>query len=159
MLIMYSRGFTYIEIIFTVAIVALMATAVVPYVELSVTRKKEAELKHNLREIRNALDEFKKAVDEGVIAQPADASGYPPRLEILVEGVVNAQDPEQRPIYFLRRLPRDPMYEGALVSPADSWGKRSYDSPPDNPSPGKDVFDVYSLSHEKGLNGVPYNEW
>ncbi len=156
---MHSRGFTYIEIIFTVAIVALMATAIVPYVELSVTRKKEAELRHNLREIRTALDAFKKAVDEGVIAQPADASGYPPRLEMLVEGVVNAQDPEQRPIYFLRRLPRDPMYEGAIETAAATWGKRSYDSPPDNPSPGKDVFDVYSLSREKGLNGVPYHEW
>lgn len=156
---MKARGFSYIEIIFTVAIVALMATAVVPYVELSVTRKKEAELRHSLREIRSALDDFKQAVDDGIITMPADASGYPPNLEVLVEGAINAQDPEQKPIYFLRRLPRDPMYEGELVGPADTWGKRSYDSPPDNPQPGKDVFDVYSLSREVGLNGVPYNEW
>lgn len=156
---MKARGFTYIEVIFTVAIVALMATAVVPYVELAVIRKKEAELRHSLREIRTALDAFKQAVEEGIVAMPADASGYPPSLEILVEGAPNAQDPQKLPIYFLRRLPRDPMYVGPLVPVADTWGKRSYDSPPDFPVAGKDVFDVYSLSRETGLNGVPYNEW
>lgn len=156
---MKSRGFTYIEIIFTVAILALMATAIVPYVELSVTRKKEADLRHSLREIRTALDDFKKAVDDGVIQMPADASGYPPNLNVLVDGVSNAQDPQQKPIYFMRRLPRDPMYEGTLVAPAETWATRSYDSPPDNPQPGEDVFDVYSRSDEIGLNGVPYSEW
>jgi general secretion pathway protein G len=156
---MKSRGFSYVEVIFTVAIVALMATAVVPYVELSVIRKKETELQRNLREIRTALDAYKQAVDEGVVAMPADASGYPPSLEILVDGAPNAQDPQKRPIYFLRRLPRDPMYEGNNLSAADTWGKRSYDSPPDSPKEGKDVFDVFSMSREKGLNGVPYNEW
>lgn len=156
---MQARGFTYIEIIFTVAILALMATVVVPYVELGVTRKKEAELRHNLREIRTALDEFKKMVDRGSIAVPADASGYPPTLDVLVDGIPNAKDPQQKPIYLLRRLPRDPMYSGAVVPAADTWGKRSYDSPPDAPRQGADVFDVYSLSEEVGLNGVPYSEW
>lgn len=156
---MRARGFTYIEIIFTVAILALMATAIVPYVELTVTRKKEAELRQSLREIRTALDDFKKMAEKGGIAMPADASGYPPSLEILVEGVPDAKDPQKKPIYFLRRLPRDPMYTGPFVPAADTWGKRSYDSPPDTPREGKDVFDVYSLSQEVGLNGVPYNEW
>lgn len=156
---MAARGFTYIEIIFTVAILALIATAVVPYVEVAVTRKKEAALRYDLRQIRTALDEFKQAVDDGRIAMPADASGYPPSLEVLVEGMPDAQDPENQLIYFLRRLPRDPMYRGPVVAPADTWGKRSYDSPPDAPQEGVDVFDVYSLSHEQGLNGVPYNEW
>jgi general secretion pathway protein G len=156
---MNARGFSYVEIIFTVAIVALMATAVVPYVELTVTRKKEAELRQNLRQIRNALDEFKQAVTDGKIMMPADASGYPPNLEVLVDGFPNAQDPQQRPIYFLRRLPSDPMYEGTVENAADTWGKRSYDSPPDAPAEGKDVFDVFSLSEKSGLNGVPYNEW
>lgn len=156
---MKRNGFSYIELIFTVAIVALMATAVVPYVELTVTRKKEAELQHSLRQIRTALDDFKQAVEEGRIAMPADASGYPPSLDILVEGAPNAQDPRKRPLYFLRRLPRDPMYQGPPVTPADTWGKRSYDSAYDSPREGKDVFDVYSMSPQVGLNGVPYNEW
>lgn len=156
---MKSRGFTYIELIFTVAIVALMATVVVPYVELSVTRKKEAELRYNLREIRTALDSFKKAVEKGNIALPIDASGYPPRLEVLVEGMPDVKDPQHKMIYFLRRLPKDPMYSGPVVPAAETWGKRSYDSPPDAPRPGSDVFDVYSLSEKVGLNGVPYNEW
>lgn len=156
---MRTRGFTYIEIIFTVAILALMATVITPYVELAVTRKKEAELRHSLREIRTALDDFKRAVELGKIAIPADASGYPPNLDVLVQGIPDAKDPQHKPIYFLRRLPRDPMYKGPVVPAADTWGKRSYDSPPHTPQPGKDVFDVYSLSEEIGLNGVPYNEW
>ena len=154
-----SAGFSYVEIIFTVAIMALLATAVVPYVELTVTRKKEAELNRSLREIRTAIDNFKQAVDDGIIMMPADASGYPPNLEILVEGAPNAQDPRKRLVYFLRRLPRDPMNLRPDLAPADTWGKRSYDSPPDAPKEGKDVFDVYSLSTQVGLNGVPYNEW
>ena len=156
---MRARGFTYIEIIFTVAILALMATTIVPYVELAVTRKKEAELRHSLREIRTALDDFKIAVETGKIAMPADVSGYPPDLDVLVHGIPDARDPQQKPIYFLRRLPRDPMYRGPVVPAAETWGKRSYGSPPDAPSEGKDVFDIYSLSDEIGLNGVPYNEW
>lgn len=156
---MRARGFTYIEIIFTLAIVALIATVVVPYVELTVTRKKEAELRHSLREIRTALDSFKKMVEKGNIALPLDASGYPPRLEILVEGMPDVKDPQHKAIYFLRRLPKDPMYSGPNVPASETWGKRSYDSPPEAPRAGADVFDVYSLSNEVGLNGVPYSEW
>lgn len=156
---MKARGFTYIEIIFTVAIMALIATVVVPYVEVSVTRKKEAQLRHDLREIRTALDEFKKAVDDQRIAMPAGTSGYPPTLDVLVTGVPDAKDPKHKPIYFMRRMPRDPMYTGPEVPAEETWGKRSYDSPPDQPQPGTDVFDVHSLSTKEGLNGVPYNEW
>ncbi len=156
---MKGHGFTYIEIIFTVAIVALMATAILPYVELSVTRKKEAELNYSLRQIRTALDDYKYAVDAGIINIDADMSGYPPSLEILVEGVPNAQDPKKRLIYFLRRMPRDPMNTDSAIPAAQTWGKRSYDSPPDAPREGDDIFDIYSLSKQKGLNGIPYNEW
>lgn len=156
---MAERGFTYIEIIFTVAIVSLMATAIMPYVELSVTRKKEAELSASLRQIRTAIDAYKDAVEAGVIAVDADKSGYPPSLEILVTGVPNAQDPKKRLIYFLRRMPRDPMNTNKTIPPAQTWGTRSYDSPADAPKEGKDVFDIYSLSQQKGLNGIPYNEW
>jgi general secretion pathway protein G len=156
---MFVRGFSYIELIFTIAIIALLATAVVPYVELTVIRKKEAELSRSLRQIRTAIDDYKKTVEEGIIAVPVDASGYPPDLTVLVDGVPNAKDPQKKPIYFLRRLPRDPMNINSKL-PADmTWGKRSYDSPSAAPREGRDVFDVYSLSEEKGLNGVPYREW
>ncbi len=89
----------------------------------------------------------------------ADASGYPPNLKVLVDGVTDITDPKgSKKIYFLRRLPRDPFGDGAAV-PEDTWGLRSYESPPTEPKPGKDVYDVRSLSSEKGLNGVPYAEW
>ena len=156
---MRVRGFSYIEIIFTVAILAVIASALLPYVELSVTRKKEAELSHNLREIRNAIDEYKQAVDNGIISSTIDKSGYPPELDILVEGVPNARDPKQGLIYFLRRMPRDPMNSDTTIPAEQTWGKRSYGSPPDAPQEGEDVFDVYSLSNQVGLNGIPYNEW
>jgi len=156
---MRSRGFSYIEIIFTVAILAMIATALLPYAELSVTRKKETELSHSLRQIRTAIDQYKQAVENGIISTTTDKSGYPPNLEILVEGVPNAQDPKHGLIYFLRRMPRDPMNSNTAIPAAQTWGKRSYDSPPDQPQEGEDVFDVYSQSDQLGLNGIPYNEW
>ncbi|MEQ1601799.1 MAG: type II secretion system protein [Methylophilaceae bacterium] len=158
------RGFSYIEIIITVAILALLATAAVPYLELTTTRQKEADLNRNLREIREAIDRYKRASDEGHIPRLLEDSGYPKRLEDLSDGIEDAQDPKKNKIYFLRRIPRDPMYptesESAENAPAaKTWGKRSYDSPPDQPQAGKDVFDVYSLSEQKGLNGILYNQW
>lgn len=157
---MKNAGFTYIELIFTVAIMALIASAVMPYVELTVTRKQEAELNRSLRQIRTAIDAYKTAVDEGRIISPADASGYPPTLAVLEHGVIDASDPQKtKMIYFLRHLPRDPMNPDTSVSASQSWGLRSSDSPPDKPRAGRDVFDVYSLSDKTGLNGVPYREW
>lgn len=153
------QGFSYIEILFTVAILALLATAAVPYSELVVTRQKEAELKRALREIRTAIDEYKKASDEGRIVKLVNESGYPHYLDELVMGVEDATDPKKRKIYFLRRLPRDPNFENKDVSAAETWGLRSYESSPDLPQPGVDVFDVFSTSQNKGLNGVPYNQW
>ena len=153
------RGFSYIEMIFTVAILALLATAAVPYSELMVTRQKEAELKRSLRDIRTAIDAYKKAVDDGRIHKTLGQSGYPHSLEELVAGSEDIKDPQKRKIYFLRRLPSDPMFPEHSNDPALTWGKRSYDSAPDFPQEGIDVFDVYSLSEQKGLNGVPYKEW
>ena len=154
-----EKGFTYVEIIFTVAIIAIMASVVMPYVDLNVTRKKEEALRHDLREIRRAIDAYKQAADEGMVTVAVGDSGYPPSLSALVNGVSNIKDPDKKAIYFLRRLPRDPMNDDMSLSPEQTWGKRSYDSPPDAPREGKDVFDIYSLSHEAGLNGIPYNEW
>jgi general secretion pathway protein G len=155
----YPAGFSFVEILATVAILALMATAAVPYLELVVTRQKEAELRRDLRELREAIDAYKKATDEGRIPKLIDESGYPKQLEDLVNGIADAKDPTKRKIYFLRRLPRDPMLPNPEVSAAQTWGLRSYESPPDQPREGADVFDVYSKSEQKGLDGVPYNQW
>lgn len=153
------RGFSYIEMIFTVAILALLATAAVPYSELVVTRQKEAKLKHGLRELRTAIDAYKKAADEGTITKLVHESGYPRSLDELVQGVENIKDPQKRKIYFLRRLPKDPMFFEQEELAALTWGKRSYDSDAEFPQEGVDVFDIYSLNQQEGLNGVPYNEW
>ena len=154
-----SRGFTLIELVVTLLIVGLLAGAAVPLVELTVKRNKERELRAALREIRTAIDAYKRATDEGRILRLAQQSGYPPKLAALVEGVPDVRNPERRPIYFLRRLPRDPTF-GDQGAPAEStWGKRSYASPPDSPEEGDDVFDVYSRSERTALNGTPYKSW
>lgn len=154
-----ARGFTFIELLITVAIVALLASVALPLAEVSVQRGKEQELRRALREIRGAIDAYKDAVDQGRVAKKAHASGYPPSLEVLVSGVEDAKDPQKKRIYFLRRVPRDPMGDDAGLSAAETWGKRSYASPPDAPAEGDDVFDVYSRSEKVGLNGIPYREW
>lgn len=154
-----SRGFTLIELAVTVAIIGLLATIAVPVAELAVQRSREHELRQALRQIRAALDAYKLAWDEGRIERRTGASGYPPALDALVNGVENVKTPERDPIYFLRRLPRDPFADDPAQPAADSWGKRAYASPPDQPAEGEDVFDVHSRSERVGLNGVPYREW
>ncbi|OQW86637.1 MAG: general secretion pathway protein GspG [Rhodoferax ferrireducens] len=154
-----SAGFTLIELVVTMAIVGILASVAVPLGELSVQRAKEQELRSALRHIREALDSYKRAVEEGRVLRRADGSGYPPSLEVLTNGADDAKTPVQAKIYFLRRLPRDPFYPDPGVAAADTWGKRAYASPPDAPSEGNDVFDVYSLSERVGLNGIAYREW
>lgn len=144
--------------IITVAIVAILASAVLPLSQIAVQRAKENELRTALREIRSALDAYKRATDEGRIEKKADASGFPPTLNALVEGAEDVKRPNKRKIYFLRRLPRDPFAPDDL-DVEDTWAKRSYESPPDAPREGKDVFDVFSKTEAVGLNGVPYREW
>lgn len=153
-----KNGFTLIEMLVTVAIVAILATVAMPLSELTQQRVKEQELRQDLREIRTAIDAYKQAVDEGRINRSLDQSGYPPTLDVLVEGVEDAKSPVTKTIYFLRRIPMDPFAENAADAES-SWGKRSYESPPDAPHEGKDVFDVYSLSDRTGLNGTPYRDW
>lgn len=155
-----NRGFTLIELVITVAIVGLLTTVALPMAELGVQRAREHELRSALREIRTALDAYKDAVDDGRIERLLGKSGYPPSLDTLVDGVADIKDPAGKSrIYFLRRIPRDPMYADPGAPDAQTWGKRSYASSADEPMEGEDVFDVYSLSSGVGLNGIPYRNW
>ena len=152
------RGFTLIELMVTLALIGLVATMVLPMAELTARRNKESELRAALRQVRESLDAYKQATDEGRIMQRAGDSGFPRNLEVLVEGIEDAKNPTHAKIYFLRRIPRDPFADPSLHA-EDTWGKRSYSSGPKAPQPGADVFDVYSLSDGTGINGVPYKEW
>ena len=157
---MLGRGFTLVELVITVAIVSLLATAVVPSAQLLYQRERESELRASLRTIRAALDAYKLASDTGRIKRKLDKTGYPPDLQSLADGVEDAGSAKEGArIYFLRRLPRDPFWPDATTPAADTWGLRSYATPPDDPQPGDDVYDVYSRSSRSGLNGVPYREW
>jgi len=151
-------GFTIIELIVTLAILAVLAAIAVPVAELAYKRTKEQELRYNLRQIREGIDAYKRAWDAGRIARKVGETGYPPKLEMLHEGVDDLRSPTKAKIYFLRRIPADPMAPSGVAG-AESWGKRSYVSPPDEPKEGDDVYDVYSLHPGKGINGVPYREW
>ena len=154
-----NRGFTLVELMIVVAIMGVLASSAMPLYELNAQREKEKELRVALRQIREALDVYKRAVGDGRIARKADESEYPRKLEDLVVGISDAKDPEKRKIYFLRRLPRDPMSTDPGLSDAGTWGKRAYESPPDNPQEGDDVFDVYTRSQQIGLNGIAYDKW
>ena len=154
-----ERGFTLVEMVMTVAIVGILASAAMPLASLVSQRNKEQELRQSLQLIRQAIDEHRRQFDSGKIAKGITDSGFPKTLKDLTEGVVDQTSADKKRIVFLRRLPRDPLHNDSSVKPEDTWGLRSYESPPDDPSPGKDVFDVYSLDKGIGLNGIPYAKW
>jgi general secretion pathway protein G len=156
---MRARGFTLIELVVTVAIVALLTSAAMPLAQLAAQRERETELHQSLRILRSAIDSYKEAADGGRVRIELGDSGYPPSLQALVDGVEDIQSEKKVMIYFLRRLPRDPFFPDAGAAPGETWGLRSSKSPPTDPQPGEDVFDVYSLAQGKGLNGIAYHEW
>ena len=149
----WEAGFTMAEMVMVAAVMALLATAVLPVAKFTSRRTKEMELRSALREMRAAIDEHKRISDGGHIQIDLGADGYPAELEVLVEGVeiLGKIDYKHK---FLRRIPLDPM------TGEREWGLRSYQDDFDSDSwGGEDVYDVYSLSNGIGLNGVPYREW
>ncbi len=151
------NGFSLVELLIVMAVLGILAAAIRPLAEITVQRERERELKQALWSIRAAIDAYKQAADSGSIVKPPVGSGYPPSLKMLVDGVPDARAGGSMR-YFLRRIPRDPFMPPETQEQA-MWGLRSFDSPPDQPKPGADVFDVYSRSTRLGLNGLPLRDW
>lgn len=153
-----NKGFTLVEMLVTLLILSLLAAVAMPLAKNSVKRAKEIELRRNLRILRDAIDAYKKLVDEKKIEVEEEQEGYPPDLETLVEGVEVKEDKDGeeniRIVKFLRRIPRDPMLNSF------DWGKRSYQDDFDSTSWGGDnVYDVYTKSYGTALDGSKYSEW
>src|SRR5690606_2611959 len=120
--------------------------------QIQAQRRQEAELRAALRDIRQAIDAYKRASDEGRVARAAGASGYPADLDSLVNGVPDQRDPGRARLVFLRRVPRDPFFQGGATTPAaQTWRLRAYASEAEDPQPGEDVYDVSSRSAGTGL--------
>lgn len=154
-----DKGFTLIELLVTLAILSVLALVAIPVAEVSLQRAKEQEFRVALRDIRGAIDAYKRATDEGRIVRTLNSSAYPKNLSLLVEGVEDARDPKKSKIYFIRRIPRDPFHQNPDTPAAETWGLRSYASPPEDPQAGDDVYDIVSQSTKTGLNGIPYRQW
>lgn len=150
-------GYSFIELLVVTTILLILASAVQPLAKVAITRQKEAELRRVLREMRTAIDKYKDAADMQMIPPTelkAGAEGYPPTLEVLVDGVSVANDASGRKLKFLRRVPIDPM------TGSDDWGMRAQQDKPDATRwGGQNVFDVFSLSTATALNGSKYSEW
>jgi general secretion pathway protein G len=156
----HKKGFTLTEMLVTLTILALLASAIFPLAKITVKREKEIELQRSLRLIREALDAYKKLADEQKIEFEEDTEGYPPDLETLVEGIEvteqgeEGEDERTRLIKFLRRIPKDPMTNSF------EWGLRSYQDDPDSDVwGGENVYDVYTKSIGTALDGTKYREW
>ncbi|MBI3479566.1 MAG: type II secretion system protein [Nitrosomonadales bacterium] len=156
----FKQGYTLVELVNMVAIVSLLSSVVLLLSELSVKQNKECELHLALREIRTALDAYRQAVTEGRIAHSLGDSGYPPSLRSLTDGSPDITSPDKKKmIYFLRHIPRDPMFDDSTKANEETWGKLRYTSSADSQTEGDDVFDVYSQSLVVGLNGIQYRNW
>ena len=152
-----QRGYSFVELLIVSAILFILASAVMPLAQVTSQRQRESELRAALRTMRTAIDKFKDAVDANRIAQTEvspGSEGYPPDLETLVEGVPIQNDQSGAKLKFLRRVPVDPMTNST------EWGLRAYQDKPDAKSWGKgNVFDVYSKSSGKALDGTLYKDW
>jgi general secretion pathway protein G len=150
------------ELVVTLALLGLLASLAAPLAEVAVQRSKERQLRNGLHALRHAIDAYKRAADSGLVTAKSGGSGYPASLDALTGATTVATKGDDKSaaatIVFLRELPRDPFADPSL-SAAATWGLRSYASPPDQPAPGEDVFDVYTRAEGKGLNGVAYREW
>lgn len=147
-------GFTLLELVVTAAVLMILASVTVPMARNGIKRQHELELRRDLREMRTAIDEYKKQAEQQKIkAPPAEANFYPESLEILVEGVPMTGS-LSRKVKFLRRIPVDPLTGKA------EWGLRSTSDDANSTSwGGGHVYDVYSLANGTGMNGIPYREW
>ncbi|MEE4274081.1 MAG: type II secretion system protein [Thermoanaerobaculales bacterium] len=147
-----QKGYTLAELVMVAALIAVLSTIVLPVAKFTVKRRKEADLRLALRQMRTAIDEHKRLSDNGMIPVKLGGEGYPESLEVLVEGIdLVGQERKQR---FLRRIPVDPMTGEA------EWGMRSYQDEPDSTNfGGQNVYDVYSLSDGTALDGTEYKDW
>jgi len=152
-----AGGYSFVELLVVTTIILILASAVQPLARVTIQRQKESELRRALRDMRDAIDKFKDAADQGMIPSTelkAGSEGYPPDLETLVEGVSVANDASGRKLKLLRRVPVDPM-----TGQAD-WGLRAYQDKPDATTwGGQNVFDVRSLSGGTALDGSKYKDW
>lgn len=145
-----QRGLTLIELIAAITILAILTGAAIPVAKIRIKRERETELRHDLWEMRAAIDRYKDAADRGAFQIKLGSEGYPPDLDTLVKGV----DVQGKTIRFLRRVPIDPMTGKA------EWGMRSLQDDPDSTSWGEqNVFDVYTKSTGTALDGTKYSEW
>jgi general secretion pathway protein G len=156
-----QKGFTLVELIVALSILAVLAWSILPIGKVAVQREREVELRRDLRLMREAIDAYKKLSDEKKIEVKEDTEGYPPTLEILVKGVelqaqgqTDAKSKAKKIVKFLRRIPKDPMTDSF------DWGLRSYQDAPDADKwGGENVYDVYTKSQAKALDGTRYRDW
>jgi len=158
-------GFTFIELVITLALIGLVSMLALPLYQVTATRMKEAELRHALRVLRAALDTYKAATDSGSLKREPGESGYPPNLEVLTQSLDLASKTDtsgslaSQRLVILRQLPRDPFNTDPNLAPEQTWKTRAYGSRTDDPQPGDDVFDVSSKSSGIALDGTPYANW
>lgn len=156
---MRHRGYTLIEMLVVLAVIGLLAALAMPLAEITVQREKERELRRALWEIRDAIDAYRRAREQGAVLGAPDTAPYPPTLAALTEALPDQRASRQGQVLrFLRQVPRDPFADPEL--PAErTWGLRSYLSEADKPQPGAEVYDVHSRAEGVGLNGVPLKQW
>jgi general secretion pathway protein G len=153
------KGFTLVELLIVLLVLSVLTWVALPLTKVAVQRGKEIELRRSLRLVRGAIDGYKKLADEKKFEFDEETEGYPPTLEILVEGIeikdqAEGGETRTRIVKFLRRIPKDPM------TGSTEWGLRSYQDDPDTDSWGEEnVYDVYTRSQAKALDGSRYRDW